>query len=235
MRGGIRGRLRGLGAWLTAALLFSLAGSAHAVAYIGKWDPAFGAPFPDLGWKGSVLLEIPDPCLVPGGTFTVTNASPCASGGLKLVSAEVQFYDLGAPGTILDTLSFSTPSFVLSMTVSNHVLSGVVGAFLTPEHSNLAIAGDDTDFWLGFIKSGGSNLALLTFLQYGPCDKHEHERSRDEEKRCIVDMGFSQITADGSGGRPLLTFTAVPEPAPVALLLAALGMLAFVRRRARAA
>lgn len=214
------GRIKRASALIGAAALLAAAGQAQAISYVGRWDPAFGPPFTQLGWRGEARFEIPDACVALSGTVTVTNSSPCASGGLKMLDADVEFYNLADPGTVLDTLSFAMPSVVASMTVSGNALAAVVGGFLLPAHSALNIAGGDTDFWLNFIELGGSNYAQLDFVQYISCGEEPADR-------CIVATGKSQI---GPGG-PLMTFFVVPEPGILALLLPALGLLAVARRR----
>ncbi|MGZ8253877.1 MAG: hypothetical protein ACXWVT_03425, partial [Burkholderiaceae bacterium] len=122
-----------------AAAVLALTGHAQAAQYVGKWDPAFGSAFPDLGWRGEATFFVPDACLVNEGFMW--NSGDCS--GMKLVNAEVEFYKVSDPtDATLETLSFATSSsLVLGMTISDGVLAGVLGTFGYYVDSALPLAG----------------------------------------------------------------------------------------------
>jgi hypothetical protein len=82
--------------------LFALGvlGTAQAALYVGAWDPAFGNPYPNLGWRGSVTVFVPPSCDQAGttGTVLVNNlpsaTGPSCNGNAQVTSAQVVLYDL---------------------------------------------------------------------------------------------------------------------------------------------
>ena len=217
--------LQKAGAMCALALSLALPGSAQAVFYAGAWDPAFGPAFPGLGWRGEATFFVPDACLSIEGT--VTALDPCTTGpggGLKIVSAEMEFYNLAAPATTLETLFFSTPStLVASVNLSGGELTAVFGLFPYILPTSLSLAGaPTTSFGLGFI----GELAISCY----------YDTSRRTPSIVIPpagSVGCSELeTPDGS---PFLKFTrvsAVPEPSVLLLLAgAALGLAGAARRR----
>ena len=69
---------------LSAAATLGGVGTAQAALYTGKWDPAYGTIFPELGWEASAVFDVPDACLLNNGSFL---ASACP--GFTVVSAQV--------------------------------------------------------------------------------------------------------------------------------------------------
>lgn len=186
---------------------------AQAAVFAGAWDPAFGSAFPDLGWGGEAKFFVPDACLAETGW--VFNFESCSSSGMKLLSAEVDFYKLSDPTNTAfqETLSFDIPSdFVLAMKIDDGELAGVFGSFLYSRPSTLAIAGGGyTDFVLFF----QGDIARMGFVSYPP---NGHKT-----------VGLSDVNPPD--GRPFITFRAVPEPSSLPLFFAALGMLALFSLR----
>ena len=60
-------------AFLVAAAALGTAAPARAAAYVGAWDPTYGAPFTNLGWRGTVYFDLP---ASPG---CGTNVADCLS------------------------------------------------------------------------------------------------------------------------------------------------------------
>jgi len=198
-----------------AAVTLTCATSANAIVYRGAWDPAFGAAFPDLGWNGIASFYVPDACLALSGT--VLNTDPCSSGGMSILSADVGFYKLSDPGNpaYQETLSFAMPSTaVLSMTITDHSLSGVDGTFLYWVPSTLPIAGGPyTEFQL-FFKTDVAGMFYFSNPPGGPAT-----------------WGVSDYNPPE--GTPLIIFTPVPEPGTYALMFAGVAAIGFVARRRR--
>lgn len=203
---------RTVAATLAVASMCGIASPAKAVIWSGAWDPAFGSDFPDLGWRGEATFFLPDACLAEQGW--VFNFESCSSFGMKILSAEVEFYKLSDPSNTAfhETLSFDVPSSaVLSMNLDDGVLTGVLGTFLYSRPSTLPIAGGPyTDFVLFF----EDNLARMGYVS----DPPEGPKTR----------GFSDKSpADGS---PFITFRVVPEPGVWSILLLSAAALLLMRR-----
>jgi hypothetical protein len=189
---------------------------ARAISYVGKWDPAFGAAFPDLGWRGEAKFFLPNDCLAESGL--ILNSDGCSDFGMKILSAEVEFYKLSDPTNpaFQETLSFDIPSdVVFSMELDEGLLSGVYGAFLYSRSSTLTLAGAPyTDFTLFF----EGDLARMYYVSSPP----------DGPKT----DGYS--SRDSIDGRPFMTFSVIPEPGSVPLFLTALLVIGVLARRATA-
>ena len=63
------------------ALAAAAAGPAQAVYVVGNWDPAYGSPFGNLGWRGVVKADVPASCLAQAaGTYPLIGlCSPACS------------------------------------------------------------------------------------------------------------------------------------------------------------
>lgn len=86
---------------------------AQAAYYIPTLDPAYGAAFPNLGWRAAGQLYVPDACeaAIGLGAFVLTPFGPlpdasCASAQLQSVT--VSFYDTAAPPVTVETLNVGT-------------------------------------------------------------------------------------------------------------------------------
>ena len=205
-------RCRAAAVSAAVASMFAIAPPANAAIWSGAWDPAFGSAFPDLGWRGEATFFLPDACLAEQGW--VFNFESCSSFGMKILSAEVEFYKLSDPTNpaFHETLSFDVPSSaVMSMKLDNGVLIGVLGSFLYSRPSTLPIAGGPyTDFVLFF----EDDLARMGYVS----DPPEGQRT----------SGFSD--KNPSDGSPFITFRAVPEPGIWSLILLAAAAIPLTRR-----
>lgn len=200
---------------IAATLALGAAGTAQAIVYKGSWDPAFGADFAGLGWRGEATFEVPASCLLATGT--------CTAPGMSMLSADVVFYDLLHPNTTLDMLHFGTASTNVSMVVdSNHKLSGVVGDFgYFVQSANYA---PGTYFDLLF----HGDWAQLQWKSKGECEDDRKKSRSSEDESC---GGFSDRLLSGG---PFIAFApAVPEPSTYALFAAGLAAMWQIRRRRR--
>jgi hypothetical protein len=84
-----------------AAMLCAGAGSAHAVAYVGQWDPVYnpgdfffgtsGAVVANLGWRGGFTLDVDASC-IPAASALNTVVFPSGLCTASMTSAFAEFY-----------------------------------------------------------------------------------------------------------------------------------------------
>jgi len=211
-------------AWKKAVVCVTavLAGSAaQAAIYRGNWDPAYGASFEGLGWKGTASFFVPDACLA--GSGWIANTDGCAGGEMKVLSANVSFYNTGdASMTAVETLTFDPSVLVYKMHVSGSLLDGVSTDFLGPVQAFSTLAGGGVNYFdLKFLETTTNNVQL--FHTVG------HTDPICAFTGIPAGCGFSETS-------PTMTLTpAIPEPETYALYLAGLGAAWFARRRRSAA
>ena len=108
-----------------ASLLLAAVGPAQATYVVGVWDPPYGLPFVNLGWRGASTSNIPAACLALGNVGTVLN-NGAACPLMSVVSAQVEFFDLTDPfQTTVDTLNFSSAVAVSSIFLDT--VTGLLG------------------------------------------------------------------------------------------------------------
>ena len=198
---------------------FGSVGSAQAALYTGRYDPAFGAPFLDLGWDALVVFDVPDACLALGnGNSISTSSGPCAS--FSVVSGKVDFYNLAVPGTILETFNLSPNVGIGSVDITGGKLSGVdsnLFDYFVPGAPSESIAGGgDYGFRLGLF----DDQAELAYL-----------KPPTTGVTCLGDTRPDAIC--GYSDNVQGVFAPIPEPETYALMLVGLGALGFAARRRR--
>ena len=212
-----------------------LMGTAHAVVYVGQWDPQYGTPFTttegarvNLGWSGEIKLDVDDLCVVDNGD--VTTGSGCE---VSVQYAFAEIYDFNNP-TDTRRLNFNPVTFdVQEMRFSSGNLVGL-----------------QTGFFSNFVSDGGFSrggldpiLFALKFVLDEPVE--------DEFGTPIFYSGpllpYARPSGPCTPGEPCgnpnvgtfppnLQFTLIPPntvplPGTAALVLLALGVAAAVARR----
>ena len=202
---------------LSAAAALGSAGSAQAALYTGEWDPAYGGIFPQLGWGASALFDVPESCLAIGTGNNIPISGACA--GFDVISAEVSFYNIANPGTILESYALDPNVIVNGINLAGGHLAGIDTGFFDFFVSQLLIAGSG-QYGFSLILFGG-NQAQLIFAN-----------PPQTSPGCVflpvpgASCGMSANAATG-------VFRAVSEPETFALMLAGLGAIGFVTRRRR--
>ena len=203
---------------LLAAL--AMTGTARAALYTGNYDPAYGGIFPELGWRASVVVDVPNSCRAIGTGNNIPISGPCA--GVDVLSAQVSFYNVASPSTILNSYALDPDVIVNGINLAGGHLAGVDTGFFDFFISALPIAGNG-QYGFSLILFGG-NLAQLIFAS-----------PPQTSPGCAflpvpgASCGISVNAATGVFTR----VSEVSEPETLALMLAGLGVLGLVARRRR--
>jgi hypothetical protein len=237
-------KIRGFTVGMAAAGSLVAAVTADAAVYRGRWDPAYGAALPELGWKGVAEFEIAPDCLagiVDDGW--VSNLVGACKNKLSINSAAVTLYDLDATnGKLPDvTLSYSSASlknggnipFTLRMYVDvidgqQSEIRAVEGGFWFPENvtASFAVASGYKGalYWLGF--SGDQpNLENST--------QAEARLASCSYKWASLECSVNNNDPSKGGVAAAMTITPVPEPEAYMLGLASLAVIGVWNRRRR--
>ncbi len=202
---------------VSAAATLGSAGPAQAALYTGNWDPAYGTIFPNLGWEASAVFDVPAACLALGTGNNIPVSGACA--GFSVLSAQVGFYDISDPNTILESFSLNPSVIVNGINIAGSALTGIDTGFFDYFVPTLSIAGGGT-YSFSLILFGG-NMAQLIYAN-----------PTATSPGCAflpvngASCGISETAATG-------VFAPIPEPETYVLMLAGLGALALARKRRR--
>ena len=205
---------------MSAAAALGSTGSAQAAFYTGKYDPAYGGIFPELGWEASALFDVPDSCLAIGTGNNIPISGPCA--GFDVLSADVSFYNVANPGTILNSYALDPNVIVNGINLAGGHLAGIDTGFFDSFVSELLIAGNG-QYSFSLILFGG-NQAQLIFAN-----------PPQTSPGCAflpVPGASCGISANAATG-VFAPVSEVSEPETLALMLAGLGAIGLVARRRR--
>lgn len=213
---------------LVAAALLGCVSSAQALQVVGRFDPLYGAPFPNLAWAGEATFEV-DGCFFTLGTGTFGNGGCSGSGAITLLNAHVDFTD-GVGGAAKGSLVWNTslPSvFSMNFGPGGTVTGASTGLFAYQFGPSTFENIDAYEFALKFT---GTSVSLYNRICEVDDKKYKKKKSSDDEPECKEGVN------DFRRNPPKLTFFVVPEPQTYALMLAGLaafGLTAANRRRRR--
>ncbi len=189
--------LRRLGAALVTALAFAV--PAHATFVQGSWDPPYGPPFTDLGWRGTATIFVPPACLTLSGTV-LNDGVACPL--MNIVDATVEFYSLGDPSlATVETLDFTAAVDVDAIVVGGGLVQGFALASTGSVLSTSPLGITDTE------PPEQAYFSLTLYLEPGPVT-----RAR---------LDWYENNGNPTGGtssiNPIVTIRQFEEPIPVPL------------------
>ena len=241
-------RARSVCAAGVTGLLMLWAPIAQATLYKLVYDPDYPA-IPGLAWYATADLLVPDLCRSAVGTQTLNGGSAllppqndfsavadCA--GIRLENAVLHLHQSGNPLNVYDQLNIGTyladtngdssPGFSVETQEIYEVdfVAGEVVDFKTSMSLRLAAPNVDTVF-----NPGDSFYFMLSLGATAPGVTMRNIEAGEPSTASTVGRSYLGATD------PTLqiTITRIPEPASLALVLAALGGAAVVSRRSRAA
>ena len=225
---------------------------AEAAYVVIRADPAYGPEFAGLGWRATGALYIPDACLAVAAlgsyfvnplTVPLADISPVC-GNSRLQDVKLQFYNLADEDTTVETLDIGvyaadtgTPSDaddlaqeLIDYSFSRGALVGFNTTLSTPQRATDLLAGAGRNcFSLDF----SSDTARLVAFDYvnGICSSTPSGESSNPATIEWAQRGFIPNASYVRAADPVVVPTAVPEPATLALTLAALAAAGAARRR----
>ena len=231
-----------------AGLVMAVATPAQA-GVIASFDPAFGPSIPNLGFRGTITLDVAAACYgVPGGGFQFTGGA-CT---ITAQSAQINYYNA-------NPLSPNTTIFTVDLAGSFFAANYVFGAYFDPLTGQLS--GLDTNDSAEFPVSVTDTNPLAPISYAGDMLLYFTSGTQPIVGRAAAAAVGPSVTVPGVGGaflvncnpanqqesfcasgdpattsnRGTLTFTTVPEPDGIALAMLGLGALIVTRRRTRVA
>ena len=227
-------------------LALACAAPAHA-GVIAAFDPAFGASIPNLGFRGTINLDVSDGCYTLGSGFQFTGGT-CT---ITAQSAQINFYNFaaGTPATTIATINLGPGFFAANYVFGAYFdpVTGQLAGLDTNDSDRFPVSAADSnplfpisysgDMLLYFV-SGTQPILVGRAAAVAPAATVPGVGGAFLVNCNVADQreSFCQSgdpTSTSNPGR--LTFTTVPEPDSIALGLLGLGALALTRRRGRAA
>ena len=215
---------------LLAAGLMTAAATSSAAIYRGSWDPSFGSPYPDLGYRGFADFFVPDECLATDGWVSDVDCDA------SLLAATVELYDFSVgPDPIEDVVVFAPPPVVpdpvLGVFIQSGALMGVDTSIFGPQFGSASAYSGN--LWLEFVSGQMPIFTLLdtvTTLDVVPNGAFLHACLPDDSEASLCPEPEVRTTNPGT-----VTFQRVPEPGSIALVFGALAAGWAARRSIRKA
>jgi hypothetical protein len=205
---------------LAAAALCSLLTTVTAsAAIIGSFDPAFGPGIPNLGFRGTITLDVSG-C---GPGFHENDGDPCSI-TVDPLGVQINFYNatLNTPNNILTTVNLPGsffPNFILDGTFD---ANGNLEGFDTNDSALFAVSVTDTTPGATISYSGQMLLFFTDPFLIDPAFL----------VNCPNADGPTACGANSQTSNPaVVTFSTIPEPGSVTLAALGLGALVASRRR----
>ena len=217
----------------------------NAAVFRGSWDPSFGTPYPDLGYRGFADFFVPDECLAgdPISGSWISDGDTCSGGGMSLLAATVELfnYTLDPNGPTLGTVVFAPPAVspdpVLGVFVQFDPSTGrneVVGAdtsIFGPQSTSTSVYSGN--LWLEFVSGQMPIITLLdtiSTLDAVTSGAFLHACLPSDSEEPVPVCQEPQVRTTNPG---VVTFQRVPEPGSLALVFGALAAGWAARRSIR--
>lgn len=214
-----------------SALLFTLlattvfTSAVNAAAFRTRWDPIFNDEFTtdvgvNLGWKGTALIQVSDPCVASSITVDFSPNGSSACGDASLQSYVLEFYDAANNDAPLSAKSGSPPGLPNVTAVRFDPLAVADGFALSG-------AIDVGDFVFG---SGSNEKTFNAFLSFN--------LAQGPLLRLTEECGLVECPSyEGQYPPNVIEWTEeadIPAPASIALFGIGLAGLGVVRRQKKA-
>lgn len=218
---------------IVAAGAVLIAAAPAQAAVIASFDPAFGPSIPNVGFRGSITLDVTAGCYQLGSGFQNTGGA-CQ---ITPLSAQINYYDLTTVGNpVLTTVDLAGAFFAANYVFGAYFdpLTGQLAGLDTSDSSSFGVSVPAPVSYTGsmllYFQSGFAPTPILFAAVTPSATVPGVGGAYLVDCNPAGNSACTRITGTTSNpGR--LVFTTVPEPDSIALAMLGLGALAFNRRR----